>query len=412
MSNKPTLSLCMIVKDEENHLPVCLESVKNLVDEIIVVDTGSTDKTEEIARSYGAKIYHYQWHDDYAAARNESLNHATGDWVLYLDADERIREQDIPKIKEIISHEDIFAVNVPVVIPQPPGNVVTSFAVNYCRLFRNHPLVRFEGAAHEQILPSIQRLGGKVVKSDIVIDHWAYGDTMQRCRDREQENLKLLLKELEAAPLDPFIHYHLALTYRSLNQTEAAINEFEQVLALDDGSLKRELIAITYTFLAQAYLAKGDHHQALENSYKAIQMLPEEPLPYYLAAAAALEKQDFEMAIESLRQILNLTTAQHSSSPIAEIDLAQVYLDLGNCYYKLQRLTEAETNYREAVRRNPESWEIHFNLGNCYFRMGRYLLAQQFFERTLELNPSFEAARSNLLICQSLNSKHQIVKDG
>ena len=86
----PKLSLCMIVKNEEKFLAGCLESVKNIVDEIIIVDTGSTDKTIEIANSYNAKVYHFEWKNDFSLARNESIKHATGDWILILDADERL----------------------------------------------------------------------------------------------------------------------------------------------------------------------------------------------------------------------------------------------------------------------------------------------------------------------------------
>ncbi|MCH8018826.1 glycosyltransferase family 2 protein, partial [candidate division KSB1 bacterium] len=89
-SKKPSLSLCMIVKNEEEYLQECLESIEDVVDEIIVVDTGSTDRTVEIARQFDAEVHHIPWNDDFAAARNESIKHASGDWILQLDADERL----------------------------------------------------------------------------------------------------------------------------------------------------------------------------------------------------------------------------------------------------------------------------------------------------------------------------------
>ena len=93
---KKTISLCMIVKDEEEFLPGCLESVKEAVDEIIIVDTGSTDRTVEIAKSYGAKVYFHPWENDFSKARNYSISYATGDWIMYLDADEELFKEDIP----------------------------------------------------------------------------------------------------------------------------------------------------------------------------------------------------------------------------------------------------------------------------------------------------------------------------
>ena len=104
-----TLSLCMITKNEEQFLADCLNSVKNIVDEIILVDTGSSDKTVEIAKSFEAKIHFFEWCDDFAAARNESLKYATKEWILILDADEIISKSDGLKIKELINNKNEIA---------------------------------------------------------------------------------------------------------------------------------------------------------------------------------------------------------------------------------------------------------------------------------------------------------------
>ena len=105
MSNQ-TISLCMITKNEEKFLELCLNSVKSIVDEIIIVDTGSTDKTKEIAKKFNAKIIDFKWIDDFSAAKNESLKHATRDWVLVLDADEVIEKKDLDKIKNAIENSE------------------------------------------------------------------------------------------------------------------------------------------------------------------------------------------------------------------------------------------------------------------------------------------------------------------
>src|SRR3989338_5592832 len=97
---KQTISLCMITKNEEKYLEQCLNSVKDLVDETIIVDTGSTDKTKEIAKRFNAKVYDFKWADDFSAARNESLKHATKDWILILDADEVMDKEAVKTIKE------------------------------------------------------------------------------------------------------------------------------------------------------------------------------------------------------------------------------------------------------------------------------------------------------------------------
>src|SRR3989338_5293163 len=106
---KQTISLCMIAKDEEKYLEQCLSSVKGLVDEIIIIDTGSKDKTKEIAKKFNAKIFDFKWVDDFSAARNESLKQAAKDWILVLDADEVIEEKDLGKIKNIVENQEDFA---------------------------------------------------------------------------------------------------------------------------------------------------------------------------------------------------------------------------------------------------------------------------------------------------------------
>src|SRR3989344_8298667 len=103
---KPLLSLCMIVRDEEKDLESCLKAVKDHVDEIVIVDTGSKDKTVEIAKKFTSKVFHFEWCDDFSAARNESLKHATGDWILVLDADERISKKDLEEIRKLIKNKN------------------------------------------------------------------------------------------------------------------------------------------------------------------------------------------------------------------------------------------------------------------------------------------------------------------
>src|SRR3989338_6646287 len=98
---KQTISLCMIAKNEEKHIEECLNSVKDIVDEIIIVDTGRTDKTKQIGKKFNAKIFDFKWVDDFSAARNKSLKHATKDWILVLDADEVVESIDLNKIKEL-----------------------------------------------------------------------------------------------------------------------------------------------------------------------------------------------------------------------------------------------------------------------------------------------------------------------
>ena len=141
---EPRLSLCMIAKNEEEFIGDCLASVSKLVDEIIVVDTGSTDRTIEIAESYGAKVLHHPWQGDFAAARNESLAHATGDWILVLDADETLPSEGHAELKKALRNKDNvgYALAIENLMGEAGNEVQTALIF---RLFQNRPDVRFEG---------------------------------------------------------------------------------------------------------------------------------------------------------------------------------------------------------------------------------------------------------------------------
>ena len=140
-----SLSACLIVKNESLLLSRCLESLRSFVDEIIVVDTGSTDNTIEIAHSHGAQVKYFTWIDDFSAARNESLRHASGDWILYIDADEVIDSVNAGKIRQVITQKDIMGATVRQCIPQQAENIVTAFYIEYCVFFDIIPLFDSKG---------------------------------------------------------------------------------------------------------------------------------------------------------------------------------------------------------------------------------------------------------------------------
>ena len=167
-----TISLCMIAKDEERYLGQCLDSVKSLVDEMIIVDTGSTDKTKEIAKKFGAKIYDFKWIDDFSAARNENLKHATKDWILVLDADEVLDKDAVKSIRDFIKKNEYDAFSfiqknytnessIAGFVREEHKINKLSYAGWYgslsVRMFRNQKGYEFSGTVHELVEQSIER---------------------------------------------------------------------------------------------------------------------------------------------------------------------------------------------------------------------------------------------------------------
>jgi hypothetical protein len=207
-----TLSLCMIVKDEEEMLPGCLEAVRGAVDEIIVVDTGSSDRTPDIARSFGARLVEFPWNGSFADARNVSLEHATGDWVLYLDADEHLMPEDAPKLRELLRRtwrEAFYLVETNYTGAEDTGSAMTHHAL---RVWRSRPRYRFEGRIHEQKTQTMPTyLPERFETSTVRMRHYGYLGSRIAAKDKSRRNIELLEIEARESP-SPFNDYNLAMS--------------------------------------------------------------------------------------------------------------------------------------------------------------------------------------------------------
>jgi glycosyltransferase involved in cell wall biosynthesis len=189
------VSAAVIVRDEENHIAACLQSIAGVVDEIIVADTGSCDRSREIAAAHGARVVDYAWHDDFAAARNYAIDQAIGDWILYIDADERARAYDRRILQGELGDPGLCACTVRFY----PRTGCTAYPEH--RLFRRDPRIRFRSAIHETIMPDLHRIvaagEGRIGSSQLTIDHLGYdGDQSHKA----ERNLPLLLRQLRADP--------------------------------------------------------------------------------------------------------------------------------------------------------------------------------------------------------------------
>lgn len=395
------LSACLIVKNESLLLSRCLESLRSFVDEIIVVDTGSTDNTIEIAHSQGAQVKYFTWIDDFSAARNESLRHVSGDWILYIDADEVIDSVNAGKIRQVITQKDIMGATVRQCIPQQAENIVTAFYIEYCRLFRHHPAIRFEGAIHEQILPSIERIGGRVLRTDIVIHHWAYAATEDKKRCRAERNLRYLLAEVKRVPDDPFVHFNLGMTYRELGQQDMAIRSFHRALDKDDGHIKRGLIGQVHLNLAKLYLESGNSSRTAYHARQISTFEPDNPLSYYILATLAVTNNQFNTAIKYLESAIQITKGKEELSPNADLNMSRIYLELGCCRSAAGDYQGAEAEFIRSIECNASVALPHLLLGNCRFMRGDLAGARDMYERTLVLDPSREDAQRGLALCCS-----------
>ncbi|MAF11409.1 hypothetical protein CMK11_13245, partial [Candidatus Poribacteria bacterium] len=223
--------------DEEEHLPGCLESVSGVVSQIVLVDTGSNDRTVEIAKEHGAEVHEFPWTDDFAAARNVSLQHVRADWVLWLDADEELRPESREPLRALLRDPEAGAAHL--CIHNLMGDRTVSFLTT--RLWRHHPTVRFRQPIHEQILwsvaPYARRYGRRVVEArDIVIRHYGYQPSVAAKRGKEARNMGLLEKLVHDEPTNAYALFHYASALRETGKLDEALSAFErwEPMAMDE----------------------------------------------------------------------------------------------------------------------------------------------------------------------------------
>ena len=224
-----TLSLCMIVKDEEEMLARCLAAAKPAVDEIIVVDTGSSDRTVEIAESFGARVLHHEWNGSFSDARNVSLEAATGDWAMYLDADEVLVEEDAAGLRALTGHtwREAFAL----VETNYTGDIEdgTAMTHNALRMWRNRPEYRFKGRLHEQMAYALPGyLSERIEYTQLRIEHYGYLGVVRDSKDKSRRNLELLKQQVAEGLESAFQSFNLGSEYLALAELETAIGHFEK----------------------------------------------------------------------------------------------------------------------------------------------------------------------------------------
>lgn len=247
------LSVCMIVRNEAHHLPKALSSVTGIASEIVVVDTGSTDDTVSIATAMGAKVLHFEWIDDFAAARNVALAAATQPWILSLDADQRLALHSTQALAHALQRTDCMAQVVTIDLYGPPttssdptiGQSEVELAFKSLRLFRNHPQIRFSGRVHEDISNALLSLGqGLWPDSGVALEDHGYVLAEERDRKR-QRNLLLLRRVHEEQPNAIFPAYKLATTLLHEHPEEGQ-RMLQKVVELIDGLPSAEWVGLAY----------------------------------------------------------------------------------------------------------------------------------------------------------------------
>lgn len=320
----PDLSVCMIVKNESQRIADALSNFRAFADEIIVVDTGSTDNTKAVVERFTPHLFDFPWCDDFSAARNFSLQQARGRYIVWLDADDRLEQEMQQKLKGLKAHLDgekafYFILRD----TRASGAAKTCYQL---RCFPRIPAIRFNGRVHEQVYPSVLAAGLKTVTTDIVISHYGYQDEALLLR-KTQRNLSLLEREREEGRDDEHIHYYLATTYRLLGREAEALEAMERALS----HLEKQLFLLppgitrpdfrptleALLFLAPLYFKQGNPRQALRCITRADAIGAMDGLSYFRIGRLYQELNQHAQAIRHLKSSLKAEPAvgYHPSSP-------------------------------------------------------------------------------------------------
>ena len=224
------LTLSMIVKNEEMFLADCLRSVEGIVDEIIIVDTGSTDRTVEIAKSFGARVIEIEWPHDFAKARNVGLDAVTTQWVLIMDADEEFVREDTQVLREAITHPSADAYNIRIISLMDRAEDITESYVT--RLVRSHPQLRFQGAVHEQLFHSVVEAKMTLRELNVRLTHKGYLNAVMKERDKHERNRRLLESHVARNPQDIYMLWQLSQSYFGESRFDEALLTVRRALKL------------------------------------------------------------------------------------------------------------------------------------------------------------------------------------
>ncbi len=391
------LSLCMIVRNEEARLGRCLESVQGLVDEIVVVDTGSTDRTVEIAQSFGAVIGHFSWCDDFSAARNESLKLASGEWIMWLDADDILPTQYHDEIRQLLS--DNYQKSYFFLLDDQGYENVSCLQM---RLFPNLPGIGFEMPIHEQMTPALARLGLEMIATEIRVVHTGY-TTPEVVDEKKERYLRIMEDWLRTHPDDYIVRSHVALTYFSTDRLDEALEAYRHIVyhspCLTDSNYVVYTTALL--FLGRTYIKLQQYDKALEYVRKAEEVDPDYILVKISLAEVNGRLNDFAESLKYAEAVL-AGGEQHTFFPIDQKEVRySAHFIGGQAHRALNNLTAASEWLEQAaaipVNRCSEAMG---ELSNICKEMGHVDKALEWLEKACKVAPEHLLHRFNMGVMQ------------
>jgi glycosyltransferase involved in cell wall biosynthesis/predicted negative regulator of RcsB-dependent stress response len=398
-TREPTLTVAMIARDEEENIARCLRSAQDVATQVVVVDTGSRDRTPDIARELGAEVAHFPWRDDFSAARNASLEYATGDWVLWLDADEELQPEGVAPLRELLRNEEVGGAHLR--IDNLMGNATIPFLTT--RLWRNHPTVRFKQPIHEQILwsvsPYCRRTGRRVAEApDVCIRHYGYLPTVVAARGKSARNLHLLERLVQQEPDNDYALFHYASALRDHNRREDAAREFARwgALVAKRPAGDNQWIRLGFATYAAVLNELARHEDALATSSRAIESLGPTPSLLYHRALALHRLGRHREALADLQAANDIPRAVGPSVETVDFQPMLVPMLTADIHVALGEREQARAAFHQAIRAAPQDPGPRFSLARLCIAEDDLEGAAEHLDRVLRMEPDNAPALATL----------------
>lgn len=408
---KQSVSLCMITKNEENCIAKCLESIKNIFDEIIIIDTGSTDNTVEIAKSYNAKIYYFDWTGSFSDARNEYFKYASTDWIFYMDADEVLEEvtknnlitlvqqaTDVSEEQKTIYCYEIKIYNY--LDENNKNNTIEHYAI---RLFPNNSTLQFKGDIHEQLTCIIDDYTlHRIPVNDVTILHYGYMLQFKARAQKESQYFDILSSALKKQPLHLYYRFHLGIVYLAKGDTKKAIKIFSEVINICKETLYNSVyLPIVYVYLISSLNKQQRYTEAIEIGTDQVQC-KDSPDYWVELGCSYIGINNIDKAYNCFQNALNLryndfTAKIHNISSL----LFRPLLGIGEIYLQKGDGKKAELYLKRALKENQEFPDLKLKLARLSVNLGKYKQAEKYYLSLIEHAQFKKVAKTELNAIQS-----------
>jgi|GEM_PF-1107991 len=377
---RPTISCCMMVKNEEKRLATALASVRPWMDEIIVVDTGSTDRTVEIAQEFGAKIHHHPWEYNFSVHRNQSIGYASGDWLFIFDADEELDQETAPLLYDAVRAPagiNTFLIEL--------YNDITAGGETFIlhpRLFRNHVGFHYEGLVHNRPMVS-----GQVARIGVKLWHYGYNEDAETMEAKHQRRLSMIRKWAQDEPDNFLAHSYLAHTLVSrMESVPEAVDEAYRALELlrQEHGVERHYPHVYYP-LINGLAILGRDQEVLRHAPDCLAKVPVYPDPLFFVALTHYKHRQWEELVQAAEQYWKLQM-EARANPDAFVFFENMTLDQMNLVLLRWVVAEAFLGHEDRAEELFARMEEFNKLEQCGQQALATLLAHDFTALVQRLN--------------------------